>query len=123
MDIESHKGLEFTKEIDSSNSAPYKACGSLDLEGNLTITGNLTVQQSQWVYLRGPITSSRILVNGPITASSLYIKKEGESVGKVLDMDTMDKSSEIEELKKRMSRLEEALTNHINTVNTKLGGN
>jgi hypothetical protein len=115
--------LEFWREGEVEESQPFRGCGSLDLEGNLTITGNLTVQQSQWVYLRGPITSSRILVNGPITASSLYIKKEGESVGKVLDMDTMDKSSEIEELKERVSRLEEAFVNHINTLNTRLGGN
>ncbi len=51
----------------------YKV-GSLDSFGDVTITGNLTVQQSQWVYLRGPITSSGILINGSATASNLWIR-------------------------------------------------
>jgi hypothetical protein len=122
MDIESHKGLEFTKEIDSSNSAPYKACGSLDLEGNLTITGNLTVQQSQWVYLKGPITSSRILVNGPITASGVWVKGDIH-IGENRELLDTNPYQTINLLEQRLDRLERAFIEHINSINTRLGGN
>lgn len=63
------------KEIGANGNQPYKISGSLDMVGDITLTGNLIVQQSQWVYLRGPITSSNALINGELTASSLYIRK------------------------------------------------
>ena len=69
-------GMEYSipqLEEASVNSRLFKV-GSLDSVGNWTLTGNLTVQSSEWVYLRGPITSSRGLFNGPLTASSLWIR-------------------------------------------------
>lgn len=54
---------------------PYRVSASLDMVGDITLTGNLTVQQSDWVYLRGPITGSAALINGPITGSNLLIRK------------------------------------------------
>jgi len=69
-------GMEYSipqLEEASVNSRLFKV-GSLDSVGDWTLTGNLTVQSSQWVYLRGPITSSRGLFNGPLTASSLWIR-------------------------------------------------
>jgi hypothetical protein len=53
---------------------PFQIDGGLDMSKDVTITGNLTVQQSDWVYLRGPITSSRILINGSMTGSNLWIR-------------------------------------------------
>lgn len=53
---------------------PFQIDGGLDMSKDVTITGNLTVQQSEWVYLRGPITSSRILINGSMTGSNLWIR-------------------------------------------------
>lgn len=47
--------------------------GGLDISGSVTITGNLVVQQSEWVYLRGPITGSAARINGPIIAQSAEI--------------------------------------------------
>lgn len=61
------------KEEAGVNNPQYHTKG-LDIEGGVTVTGNLTVQQSQWVYLRGPITGSRVLINGPITASNLWVR-------------------------------------------------
>lgn len=107
--------LEFWRENDVSPLQPYKGCGSLDLEGDVTITGNLTVQQSQWVYLRGPITSSNILVNGPITASSICIKPVGGE-GREFHLNGED---EISELRERLDRLERAFKDHINSTPTK----
>lgn len=52
----------------------YMIEGGLDMSGSMTLTGNLTVQQSQFVYLRGPITSSGILINGMMTGSGLWIR-------------------------------------------------
>ena len=66
--------LVFTKDSVAFNSIPYQANGDASLSGSFTVTGNLTVQQSQWVYLRGPITSSRILVNGPVTSSNIWVR-------------------------------------------------
>ena len=63
------------KEQMEGERHPYRVSGSLDMFGDITLTGNLTVQQSQWVYLRGPITSSEALINGGITASNLLIRK------------------------------------------------
>ena len=63
------------KEIGAFGSSPYRVSGSLDMFGDITLTGNLVVQQSQHVYLRGPITSSEALINGGITASNLLIRK------------------------------------------------
>ncbi len=78
MIIEIRDGMEAfipQKEIGANGNQPYKISGSLDMVGDITLTGNLIVQQSQWVYLRGPITSSTALINGELTASSLYIRK------------------------------------------------
>jgi hypothetical protein len=106
--------LEFWKVKDTPPSQPYKGCGSLDLEGNVTITGNLTVQQSEWVYLKGPITSSNILVNGPITASAICIKPIGEE-GVEFHINGED---EISELRARLDRIEKAFKDHINSTPT-----
>ena len=103
--------LEFWKENDVPPLHPYKGCGSLDLEGDVTITGNLTVQQSKWVYLKGPITSSNILVNGPITASAICIKAIGEE-GVEFHVNGED---EISELRARLDRLERAFEQYINS--------
>ena len=62
------------KESLATEGKPYRVSASLDMVGDITLTGNLTVQQSQHIYLRGPITSSAILSNGPLTASSLWIR-------------------------------------------------
>ncbi len=78
MIIEIRDGMEAflpQKEIGAFPNQPYRISGSLDMVGDITLTGNLIVQQSQWVYLRGPITSSTALINGELTASSLYIRK------------------------------------------------
>jgi hypothetical protein len=61
------------KEEGAINNSLYRSNG-LDIDGDVTVTGNLTVQQSQWVYLRGPITGSGAVINGPITASNLLIR-------------------------------------------------
>jgi archaellum component FlaC len=52
-----------------------------DVDGSVTITGNLTVQDSEWVYLRGPITGSGLLANGWVTASEVYIRKNDKGDG------------------------------------------
>jgi hypothetical protein len=55
--------------------------GSLEVRGNLVLeSGNVMVKDSSWVYLKGPITSSRILVNGPITSSDIWIRSGSISV-------------------------------------------
>jgi archaellum component FlaC len=59
---------------------PFQIDGGLDMSKDVTITGNLTVQQSEWVYLRGPITSSRILINGSMTGSNLWIRDRSGGV-------------------------------------------
>ena len=59
----------------------YIVEGGLDMSGSITLTGNLTVQQSDWVYLRGPVTSSRILINGPMTGSNLWIRDRSGEAG------------------------------------------
>lgn len=63
------------KRVGAGGQQPYVVSGSLDMIGDITLTGNLIVQQSQWVYLRGPLTSSEALINGGITASNLLIRK------------------------------------------------
>ena len=78
MILEIKDGMEAfipQKEIGSFQTSPYRVSGSLDMVGDITLTGNLVVQQSQHVYLRGPITSSEALINGGITASNLLIRK------------------------------------------------
>lgn len=55
------------------NNPQWITEGGLDISGSVTITGNLVVQQSQWVYLRGPITGSGARINGPIIAQSAEI--------------------------------------------------
>lgn len=116
-------GMEYSipqLEEASVNSRLFKV-GSLDSVGDWTLTGNLTVQSSEWVYLRGPITSSRALINGPLTASSLWIRDRSgdadspqESYGSVRidgDIEVGGKSineliSEVKELKERIKKLE-----------------
>ncbi len=82
-------GMEYSipqKPIGATHTNQFHSEG-LDIEGGVTITGNLTVQQSDWVYLRGPITGSGAVINGPITASSLWIRNTtGEGLGEMRDM-------------------------------------
>lgn len=113
LEIGASQSLDWSRVYSESDTA-FEACGSLDLVGDLTITGNLIVQQSSHVYLRGPITSSRILVNGPITASAIFIKREGEEGREYV----INEPNELEALKERVRRLEEAFINHINSTKT-----
>lgn len=105
------------KEWGAREDSPYKISGSLDMVGDITLTGNLIVQQSQWVYLRGPITSSHALINGPVTASSLLVRgvrgngESGSGWGKaeiegemvVNGVNLLDKITQLEE---RIQKLE-----------------
>lgn len=107
-----------TKASGAKETQPYMVSGSLDMFGDITLTGNLVVQQSQHIYLRGPITSSGILVNGDITASSLYIRNgKGNGVerrdewGRVeiegdLLLSGVNLLRKIEELERRIHHLE-----------------
>ena len=102
-------------------SQPYLISGSLDMFGDITLTVNLTVQQSQWVYLKGPVTSSGMLINGDITASNLFIRRargDGEfgnqSYGKAeiegeLVANGINLTQKIEELENRINELENAI--------------
>ncbi len=109
------------KEAFAPQTPDWKGDGGLDISGSVTVTGNLVVQQSQHVYLRGPVTSSAILVNGPLTASSLWIRDRSgdaltpqEDYGSVRvdgDIQLSGKSineliSEVKELKERIKKLE-----------------
>lgn len=106
------------KRVGANGGQPYLISGSLDMFGDITLTGNLIVQQSQHVYLRGPITSSEALINGGITASNLLIRKsrgngdetqphfgkaeiEGELVANGINL-----TQKIEELEERIRQLE-----------------
>ena len=113
--------LEFFRETPSNEDAPYRANGSLDIGGSVTITGNLTVQQSDWVYLRGPITSSRILVNGPVTASGVWVRGDIH-IGENRELLDTNPYQTIQSLEQRLDRLEKAFIEHINSINTRLGG-
>jgi hypothetical protein len=117
LEIGASQSLDWSRVYSESDTA-YVASGSLDLVGDLTITGDLIVQQSSHVYLRGPITSSRILVNGPITASAIFIKPEGEEGREYVITD----SNELAILKERFDNLERAFIDHINSTQTRLGG-
>jgi hypothetical protein len=118
LEIGASQSLDWSRIYSESDTA-FEACGSLDLVGDLTITGDLIVQQSSHVYLRGPITSSRILVNGPITASAIFIKPEGGEGREYVITD----SNELAILKERFDNLERAFIDHINSTQTRLGGN
>ena len=76
-------GMEYflpSKAEGAEHNTLFQTNRGLDVENSVTITGNLTVQQSDWVYLRGPITSSRILINGSMTGSNLWIRdRSGEA--------------------------------------------
>ena len=109
--------LEFVKE-EREIGGPYRANGSLDIGGNVCITGNLTVQQSDWVYLRGPITSSRILVNGPLTASSVWIRGDIH-IGEDREILDTNPYQTITSLERRLDRLERAFEQYINSHPTK----
>lgn len=73
VDSEGHSYLLAHKLEAAINNSQWITEGGLDISGSVTITGNLVVQQSQWVYLRGPITGSALRINGPITAQSAEI--------------------------------------------------
>ena len=62
-----------SKEEFAPQTRDWKSEGGLDISGSVTITGNLVVQQSDSVYLRGPITGSAARINGPIIAQSAEI--------------------------------------------------
>ena len=93
------EGMEYQlphKEEGAINSQLYRSKG-LDIGGDVTVTGNLTVQQSDWVYLRGPITGSGAVINGPITASALWIRNTtGEGLGEMRDMGLIKVDDDIE---------------------------
>jgi hypothetical protein len=77
-------GMEYfipSKAEGAEHNRLFQTDKGLDIENNVTITGNLTVQQSDWVYLRGPITSSRILINGSMTGSNLWIRDRSGEAG------------------------------------------
>jgi hypothetical protein len=59
-------------------------------------------------------------VNGPITASAIFIKPEGEEGREFV---IRDNDLEIKWLLERMDRLEKALYDYINSQSTKSGGN
>jgi len=92
-------GMEYSipqKPIGATHNPQFHSEG-LDIEGGVTITGNLTVQQSDWVYLRGPITGSGAVINGPITASALWIRNTtGEGLGEMKDMGWLKVDEDIE---------------------------
>jgi len=73
VDSEGHSYLLAHKPEAAINNPQWITEGGLDISGSVTITGNLVVQQSNWVYLRGPITGSALRINGPITAQSAEI--------------------------------------------------
>lgn len=62
-----------SKEEFAPHTKLWRSEGGLDISGSVTITGNLVVQQSELVYLRGPITGSAARINGPIIAKSAEI--------------------------------------------------
>jgi hypothetical protein len=109
--------LEFVKE-EREIGGPYRANGSLDIGGNVCITGNLTVQQSEWVYLRGPITSSRVLVNGPLTASGVWVRGDIH-IGENRELLDTNPYQTITSLERRLDRLERAFEQYINSHPTK----
>ena len=109
--------LEFVKE-EREIGGPYRANGSLDIGGGVTITGNLTVQQSDWVYLRGPITSSRVLVNGPLTASGVWVRGDIH-IGENRELLDTNPYQTITSLERRLDRLERAFEQYINSHPTK----
>lgn len=82
-----------SKEEFAPQTRDWKSEGGLDISGSVTITGNLVVQQSDWVYLRGPITGSAARINGPITALSAEIGG-------------IDVVQKMEELEERIKELE-----------------
>ncbi len=73
VDSEGHSYLLAQKPEAAINNPQWITEGGLDISGSVTITGNLIVQQSEWVYLRGPITGSAARINGPIIAQSAEI--------------------------------------------------
>ena len=73
VDSEGHSYLLAQKPEAAINNPQWITEGGLDISGSVTITGNLIVQQSDWVYLRGPITGSGARINGPITALSAEV--------------------------------------------------
>ena len=73
VDSEGNSYLLAQKPEAAINNPQWITEGGLDISGSVTITGNLVVQQSEWVYLRGPITGSGARINGPIIALSAEI--------------------------------------------------
>jgi hypothetical protein len=113
------EGMEFflpKKEAAAENTNQFKTDGGLDMVNDITLTGNLTVQQSQWVYLRGPITSSGILINGSMTGSNLWIRDrsggaehpmEGMGYG-IFDKDVIIGGESVKESIDTIGRLEKS---------------
>jgi hypothetical protein len=64
VDSEGHSYLLAQKPEAAINNPQWITEGGLDISGSVTITGNLVVQQSEFVYLRGPITGSAARING-----------------------------------------------------------
>lgn len=73
VDSEGQSYLLAQKPEAAINNPQWITEGGLDISGSVTITGNLVVQQSDSVYLRGPITGSALRINGPIIAQSAEI--------------------------------------------------
>lgn len=92
-------GMEYNlprKAWNSPQNPQYPAKG-LDIDGSVTVTGNLTVQQSDWVYLRGPITGSGAVINGAITASTLWVRNTaGHGMGEMEGMGWIKVDDDIE---------------------------
>ena len=93
VDSEGQSYLLAHKPEAAINNPQWITDGGLDISGSVTITGNLVVQQSEWVYLKGPITGSAARINGPITAQTA-------DIGGILLL------QKLEELEKRINRLE-----------------
>ena len=93
VDSEGHSYLLAQKPEAAINNPQWITEGGLDISGSVTITGNLIVQQSEWVYLRGPITGSAARINGPITAQSVHIG-ETDILHKIEELETKIKELE-----------------------------
>ena len=93
VDSEGQSYLLAQKPEAAINNPQWITEGGLDISGSVTITGNLVVQQSEWVYLRGPITGSAARINGPVTAQSVHIR-ETDILHKIEELETKIKELE-----------------------------
>ncbi len=118
-------------QVESASLSSQYLCEGLDISGSVTVTGNLIVQQSDWVYLRGPITGSRAVINGPITASGLWVRNtEGEGLGKLDGMGYLKVDEDIEvrgvsywEVFVELRRAVRELKNRIEGLEKQIDGN